>query len=190
MNTLLRNLLLYPILISFIALTGCSAHNKASVSTAPTTETGSLEKVSLGGMTGSQANEPVLIYKTHRDYNDHVPVLMDDQKTRILSYPDPTDLYYRGKLSLPTRLKNGYLLDNRGIGKNVAFLTYTYEAYVNLKQVPDMKQLTDSLLDKNPLTELWQCGSRSRFSEEEKELNILIDKGFPDCKDLVVTMTE
>jgi hypothetical protein len=190
MNTKLGNLLFYPMFLCFFALTGCFTHQKASVSAESAAETGSLEKVSLGGKIGTQANEPVLIYKTRRNYNDHVPVLMDDQKTRILSYPDPTDLYYRGKISLPTRLKNGYLLDNRGIGKNVAFLTYTYEAYVNLKQAPDMKQLTDSLLDRNPLTELWQCGSRSRFSEEEKELNILIDKGFPGCKALVLTMTE
>lgn len=123
-----------------------------------------------------------LVYKTRADYFDRVPVLMDAEKTRIVSYPDPTDLKYGNMLALPTRLQKGYLLDNRGIGTNVAFLTYTYATYCALAKAPALNQLMDSLLDRNPLTELWDCGSRSLFKKEVDELNVLIDKGFPNCK--------
>jgi hypothetical protein len=45
-----------------------------------------------------------------------------------------------------------------------------------------------SLLDKNPLVELWDCGSRSLYKKEVEELNTLIDKGFPNRKALMEVM--
>ena len=131
---------------------------------------------------GVKADAKVLVYKTRSDYFNRVPVLLNAEKNRIISYPDPTDLYIGTVPSVPTKLKNGYLLDNRGIGNQVAFLTYTYETYAALKRAPSLNQLMDSLLDRNPLTELWDCGSRSFFKKEVSELNALIDKGFPNCK--------
>lgn len=131
---------------------------------------------------GVHASAKALVYKTRGDYYNRVPVLLNAEKNRIISYPDPIDLYRGSTPTLPTRLKNGYLLDNRGIGANVAFLTYTYETYGALKKLPELNQLMDSLLDRNPLTELWDCGSRSLFKKEVEELNALIDNGFPNCK--------
>ncbi|MDD4713516.1 MAG: hypothetical protein PHP34_09320, partial [Bacteroidales bacterium] len=75
--------------------------------------------------------------------------------------------------------------DNRGIGPNVVFLNYTYEAYSRLKAAPTMEQLMNSLLDKSPLLELWNCGIRDGNKEEVNRLNTLIEKGFPGCKQLV-----
>ena len=130
------------------------------------------------------------VYRTINDYNDRVPVIMNDEKTKIVSYPDPSDLFYRGKPSIPTPLDRGYLLDNRGITANVAFLTYTYKNYLALEHPPTLQQLMDSILEKNPLVELWQCGSRSRYKELEPELNALIHSGFPNCERLVPTFAE
>ncbi len=63
-----------------------------------------------------QVSSPmVYIYKTRKDYSRLVPVLMDETRTRIVSYPTPTDLKTNGKLAYPTPLENGYWLDNRGI---------------------------------------------------------------------------
>lgn len=124
----------------------------------------------------------VIVYKTSKDYSNLVPVIMNDKKTTIVSYPAPTDIFYSNKLARPTELKNGYLLDNRGISKNVVFLKYTYEEYSKLTHVPSLKELILNIADKYPLTEMIYCGSRNQYKNLEVELNTLIDKGFPGCK--------
>lgn len=123
-----------------------------------------------------------VIYKTTKDYYYHVPVIMNNSRTEIVSYPAPQDLYYNGKPAYPTRLANGYLLDNRGIGAYVAFLSYTYEEYSKLGKTPSMKELKEHILDKYPLTEAWNCGLRSQYKDEVNELNRRIESGFSGCK--------
>ena len=103
----------------------------------------------------------VIIYKTTRDYSQNVPVIMDASRQRIVSDPDPADL--RGNCR-PQALTNGFLLDNRGIGETVAFLSYTYDEYAALKSAPTMQQLLYSIIDRHPLTAITDCGSRSDFS--------------------------
>ena len=76
----------------------------------------------------SVSSPPVYIYKTREDYSHLVPVIMNDARTTIVSYPHPRDLRIGDKLCLPTLLEKGYWLDNRGIGRNVVFLSYTYES--------------------------------------------------------------
>ena len=66
------------------------------------------------------AQARVVIYKTAKDYRNNVPVTLSDDKTTIVSYPHPTDLVLGEGLALPASLHNGYLLDNRGINRNVA----------------------------------------------------------------------
>ena len=60
------------------------------------------------------AGPPIIIYKTKADYFDKVPVTLSEDKSMIVAYPSPGDLFYKGGLSLPTKLDDGYLLDNRG----------------------------------------------------------------------------
>lgn len=91
----------------------------------------------------------VVVYKTKADYSNLVPINMNDAKTEIVSYPDPVDVK-AGKR--PTTLNDGYLLDNFGISKNVAYLDYTYEQYAALTQVPDMATLLQHIIERNPLT--------------------------------------
>lgn len=118
----------------------------------------------------------VVIYKTTKNYIHNVPVLLSDDKMQIVSYPHPTDLLYKGKLALPLQLDGGYLLDNRGIGKNVAFLKFTYSEYSKLDKVPTLEELQDSIIDKEPLTELWDCGRVSSFTDLKGQLNEWINK--------------
>jgi len=118
----------------------------------------------------------IVIYKTANDYGNNVPVLLSDDKTQIVSYPHPTDLFFGENLALPAQLNNGYLLDNRGIAKNVAFLKYTYEEYEKLKDVPTLHELQRNIIDKDPLTELWDCGKKTNFTDLQKQLNDWIDK--------------
>jgi len=126
-----------------------------------------------------KASQPVVIYKTNGDFNDYVPVIMNAERTKIVSYPAPTDLSVRSK---PTELKNGYLLDNRGITENVVFLNYTYEAYMSMKNAPALAELIKNIKNKYPLKELIYCGSRYQYKDEVNELNKLIECGFQGCK--------
>ena len=40
------------------------------------------------------AVEQTIIYKTTRDFSQLVPVTMNEERTKIVSYPAPTDLIY------------------------------------------------------------------------------------------------
>jgi len=117
-----------------------------------------------------------LVYKTKGNYYNLVPVLLSEDKTKIISYPHPTDLKAGSDYTLPTFLNNGYLLDNRGIGRNVAFLKLTYQEYANLEKPPTLTELYNYIIDKDPLIELCDCGTRTSFTDVEKQLNSLIDK--------------
>ena len=119
---------------------------------------------------------PVLIYKTKKNYNDLVPVLLSDDGKTIISYPHPKDLIVGNGYPLPTVLHGGYLIDNRGIGKNVAFLSITYEEYTKLKNPPSIEEIFKLIIDKAPLIEICKCGAKRNFKNIEKEINYLIDK--------------
>jgi hypothetical protein len=117
---------------------------------------------------------PTLVYKTRKDYYKNVPVSLSVDKSKIVSYPAISDVYYQGKLSYPTKLENGYLLDNRGINTNTAFLSLTYEEYSKLKKVPKLSEMYSLIIDKNPLLVLYNLGNRYRFNNEIKKLNEII----------------
>ncbi|MFA6570561.1 MAG: hypothetical protein WCT77_04925 [Bacteroidota bacterium] len=124
---------------------------------------------------GTKTPGPSLyIYKTKADYYNNVPVIMNDDKTEIISYPHPSDLVVSGSLLLPTKLENGYLLDNKGINKNVVFLKIKYTEYSKLQDVPTLDELKNLIIDKNPFLELYDCGLRSNYKEPETELNSII----------------
>ncbi len=106
---------------------------------------------------------------------------MNEERTKIISYPDPSDIYYQGIFSIPIQLSYCYLLDNRGINENVAFLSFTYQEYSKLKEVPPMSILLSRIVDKYPLKELIYCGERAQYQQEVTELNKLIQSGFTGC---------
>lgn len=124
----------------------------------------------------ARLKQPTLIYKTKGNYDNRVPILLSDDKTEIVAYLAPTDLYYAGKLALPTKLKRGYRLDNRGIGPNVAFLKLTYSQYQKLAKAPSLPELYALIVDKDPLLELYDCGDRANFKHIERELNQAIER--------------
>ncbi len=131
------------------------------------------------------SSPPCIIYRTQSDYSMYVPVSLSADKSKIVSYPDIKDIYYNGKLSVPSLLADGFLLDNRGIGLQVAFLSYTYEEYSRLSSTPPATDLMNMLLDKDPLVEMYQCGQRSQYTDIQQELNVLITSGkLNTCKKL------
>jgi hypothetical protein len=125
---------------------------------------------------------PVIIYKTKTDLSKNVPVSLSSDKSMILSYPDVKDVYYNGLLSYPVKLSKGYLLDNRGIGPDVAFLDYTYEEYSNLPVTPAPEELFARIINKDPLTEMYRC----KCKRDTSIINEIIDSGklYEACKKL------
>jgi len=120
---------------------------------------------------------PLTIYKTRKNYNRNVAVGLSDDKSQIISYPHPTDVFYKGELAYPDKLNKGYLLDNQGLGANVAFLNISMKKYSKLEDVPSMEELKSMIIDKQPLTELYYCGDRQIEKDEITFLNKIIDEG-------------
>ena len=117
-----------------------------------------------------------IIYKTKADYSKNVPVTLSADKSHIVSYPAPQDLYFRGQLAYPIALAKGFLLDNRGISVNSAFISLTYEEYAKLPSAPSPDELYKMIIDKDPFTEMYNLGSRSHYQEATEEINELIEK--------------
>ncbi len=129
---------------------------------------------------------PAVVYKTKNDYFDKVPVILSDDKTRVVSFPDPRDLKINGEFVYPSRLENGYLLDNRGINQNAGFLKFSYEQYCNMDNIPTADRLFDYITDSNPFTEIYKCGYRVNYQDIIGDLNALISSGkIKDCKSLL-----
>jgi hypothetical protein len=154
------------LLIAAITFIGASCNQQQSQNQAE-------PEVGVGvGVTGPEA----IIYKTKGDYNRLVPIILNKEKTEIVSYPAPTDLKYKGEIAVPTVLENGFLLDNRGINADVAFINMTYEEYMTLEKSPSTDELMGLIVDYDPLVEMYSCGKRSSYANEVDELNAFILK--------------
>lgn len=129
---------------------------------------------------------PTYVYKTKAYYNNLVPIILSEDKTKISSFPHPKDIYYNGELAIPTKLENGYLLDNRGISANVAFLNITYEEYSKMEKAPSVDSLFVMIIDNEPLAELYDCGNRYQYKDEVVDLNKMIKKKqLVKCKKII-----
>jgi hypothetical protein len=135
---------------------------------------GKFNFVSAQGMAGAAALPRILVYKTKKDYRKYVPVLLSSDKKSLVSYPDPTDA--PGD-AMPVKLHKGYLLDRRGVGWNTAFIKLSYDEYGKLKSVPTPEELYGMIVDKNPLTELYDCGVRRPEKDQVSRINRIIDEG-------------
>ena len=67
------------------------------------------------------------------------------------------------------------MLDNRGIGKNTAFLNITYEEYSKLTEVPALSEMIKMIIDKEPFAEIYYCGDRYQYKDIVNDLNKSID---------------
>ena len=119
----------------------------------------------------------VKVYKTKSDYNDLVPVTLSEDGNSLVSYPHQSDLMRGGELRTPTKLKKGYLLDNRGIGPQTAFLDMTYRSFTVQKASPDAERIMKLIKEKNPMLELYDCGLESSYTDKISQLNQLIEDG-------------
>ena len=108
-----------------------------------------------------------IVYKTKADYSKYVPVTLSDDKSKIVSYPAPQDVFTAGKLAIPTELPHGFWLDNRGIGPNSCFIKITYEEYSKMASSPSPDELYKLIIDKDPFTEMYDLGARNKFKDTD-----------------------
>lgn len=162
------------ILVAAMMVVGCHTQKNTTNGTSSKDDAISEAPAPVSTTNISTASPKVIIYKMKKDYSNNVPVILSADKKTIASYPHPRDVYTNGKLAIPTQLKKGYWLDNRGINENVAFLSYTYEEYAALSSVPDLNTLYEKIVDKNPIKEMWVCGYRYSYNDIVNELNDVI----------------
>jgi hypothetical protein len=125
----------------------------------------------------SMAMPEALVYKTRGNYKNLVPVVLSPDRKRVVSYPGSGDLKTGGEYAIPISLHHKYLLDRRGVGWHTAFLKLTYEEYGKLAEIPSPEELYKMIVDKNPLTELYDCGRREPYANLVHKLNVVIDEG-------------
>ena len=163
--------MIMPILLVSVTIAGCSLMHTCICKQ----KSGKVLDFSLG--------PPSIIYKTRRDYSDKVPVTLSEDRTMIISYPHPKDLYYLGQPSTPVKLRGGYLLDNRGIGVYTCFIDMTYQEFSSLDQAPDLAELDSLIIDRDPILEMYDCGNRNQYIDAECQINYLIRKNMlSKCK--------
>ena len=159
-------------LLAFAMVVSCktSQRNQALASTENKSQM--TEKQSI-----KMALPSTFIYKTKADYSQLVPVLVSAETNEIYSYPDTKDLLVDGKLRLPSPLLDGYLLDNKGISKDAAFLKLTYAQYVALDHTPSSKELEAMIIDYEPFIELYECKKTMDADAKVDYFNQLIKQG-------------
>jgi len=140
-------------------------------------------KTDLEMVSDLRATAPLIIYKTKADYSNYVPVIMNDSKEQIVSYPSPGDVFVGGKLALPKGISKGYLLDNVGITKNSVFTSYTFKEYSKLEMAPSIDELLKSITNKDPFVEVYDCGTRGKYATVEEQ-RMLIKSKFDGCNRL------
>lgn len=127
-----------------------------------------------------------LVYKTKTEYINLVPVTLNEDKSKIIAYPNPNDLKNDTELRTPKQLKNGWLLDEKGINENVAFLNITYQEYALLDKSPSIDSLFSLVIDNDPILKMCNCGNRNAFKNIEVQLNSLIENDILEKKCMVI----
>lgn len=144
-----------------------------------------IAQIGLGDKPFVHASPKVIVYKTKKNYNKYVPVILSIDKKSIVVYPAPQDVYRDGKLAYPTKLAKGYLLDNRGLNIHSAFLDITYKQYSKMKDI-DPKELMKHIKSFDPLISFYTCGERKSYVHIVQELNAKITSGkLGECDCLV-----
>lgn len=132
-------------------------------------------------ITYSNAQAPLVIYKTRADYSENIPVVLNAAKDKIISYPAVSDISFKGQYRKPVKLKNGFLLDNLGLSPNSAYTSFTWKEYASLEKTPSPEELLSKVIDADPFIEMFNCGGRSAYSNIA-ELNEVIENNFKNCK--------
>ena len=122
------------------------------------------------------ATEPVVVFKTKKDYRDKVSVQLSPDGKTITAYPGPSDVLFQK----PLELADGYLL-KRMIGD--VFLSLTIEAYADTSHIYTVEDLLALVIDREPYLEMYDCSCCT--SPDTASINLLIrEKKLKKCRSL------
>lgn len=96
----------------------------------------------------------VVVYKTEKDYRDHVSVQLSENGRSVIAYPGPGDVMAQR----PVELANGYLL-KKMVGN--AYLSLSIEEYARATSSYSAAELIDLVIDKKPFLEIYDCSECS-----------------------------
>jgi len=145
------------------------------VSCTPTVD---ISQVDFGG-------PPTIIYKVTEEYLNLVPVILNEDKTKIIGYPAPKDMYNpKGELRFPSPLGKGYYLDNIGVGLNSAYTSLTIEEYAAMETPPKLDELYQLIVSKDPFKRMYNLGNRKQYSEEDVVKEIVSSGKYKSYKQL------
>ena len=123
-----------------------------------------------------------VIYKTNGDYNNNVTVRVNPAGDALETYPGPGDV---GENSVPVALKGGWLWDRRGgIGPGTRFLTYPYEQYHALPQVPEAETLMKSIIPGARVTAAYRLPILQTEATPDK-IDYIIEHGLQYAEEIV-----
>jgi len=117
----------------------------------------------------------IVIYKTKKDYSACVPVVLSDDKKKIVSFPAVSDLK-AGNMEMPVRLHKKYWYNKYGVNANTAFLKITIQDYAKLPPNTSAEELYKLIDDPSPITKLCDCGTRLPRANSVDQLNRMIDR--------------
>ena len=118
------------------------------------------------------------------DYSELVAVTLDATGKRIVSFPDPADL--RGTDPRPLPLRDGWLLDRRGVGPRTAFLDINVSDYAALEKAPSADSLLRHVKVRSPFTEMYALPlTADEARRDTAACNRIIAGGLKDCKELL-----
>lgn len=116
----------------------------------------------------SHATGSLVVYKTKKDYREHVTVQLSEDGRFVQAYPGPGDV----GAQRPLELEDGYLL-KRMVGN--AFLSLTIEEYAAADHGYSADELYELVMDKEPYLEIYECSGCS--NGDTASLNQLIRQG-------------
>jgi hypothetical protein len=122
------------------------------------------------------AREPVVVFKTKKDYRDHVSVQLSANGKTNTAYPGSSDVLAQK----PIELADGYLL-KRMIGD--AYLSLTIDEYADTANSYRVDDLFALVVDREPYLEKYDCSACTAM--DTASFNILIrEKKLTGCKSL------
>lgn len=131
----------------------------------------------------SNPNRSIIVYKTKSNYYDKVPIKLSNDKTNIISYPDPSDLEIGKELKFPIELKDSFYLDRIGISMNTVFTNYSYDDYINLISIPSLNDFMKNIIDFEPFIEIYDFNYLYGDTNLIEKLNFcIINRDFRKAK--------
>lgn len=128
---------------------------------------------------------PTVVYQMKKDYSALVPVILDDSKTKVVSYPSPKDMFHpNGELRAQQQLSDDFYLDQIGLTINSAFISYTIEHYSHIIMPPSPDSLFKLIVDSDPFKKMYNLGNRKQYLEEGKVESIVSSGDYKHYKKL------